>query len=231
MSVHAFFELSQGLTKPMTVPKGTLAGIREHIAAVEAALGLEKTQYLKNPPHWKTTKPKDGVTDEVLCRVAGGHNAWVRQLYADFATWSKTPPKSPNEVLRVKAARDFWHGLREIDVPAHRWTEEYYRERMEHLYDVMRGVKSEGVQFDQRALTPKQAGAVIRLFEEFLDPGDLRLEVPNGRDELRSSNDGGYDWCEKCGPVAGEDVELCRRRKCPLREERKALDERDASNG
>lgn len=212
----------------MTVPKGTLAAIRAHVAKVEQTLGFEPTQYRDNPRYWKTTTPKEGVTDEVLCRVAGEHNAWVRQLYADFVTWQQQPPKPPTELLRVKAARDFWHALRMIDVPPGRWTSDYYRGRMEHLYEVMRGRENEGFRLDARALTPLQAGAVVRLLEGVLDVGDLRLEVPNGHDELRSSVDGGYVWCEKCGAVAEEDELLCRKRKCPLRAEREAL---DASEG
>lgn len=88
---------------------------------------------------------------------------------------------------------------------------------MGSLYEVMRGRPSEGITFDVKALTPAQAGAVIRLFEQFLDTHDVRLEVPHGYDHLASSLDGGYQWCNKCfRPMAPEDGAGCRRRKCPL---------------
>lgn len=87
------------------------------------------------------------------------------------------------------------------------------------LYEVMRGRKSEGVTFDEKALTPKQTAKVIILFSEFLDHHDIRLDVPNGRDQLASSTDGGYDWCEKCGAMDPDDVPDCRKRGCPLRKE------------
>jgi hypothetical protein len=90
---------------------------------------------------------------------------------------------------------------------------------MEHLYEVMRGRESNGVTFDVKPLTEKQAAQVINLFSEFLDPDDLRLNVPDGRDYLASSADGGYEWCDKCFKPIAEDDTSCRRRKCPLREE------------
>ena len=107
-------------------------------------------------------------------------------------------------------------------MPPERWTDDYFRDRMEHLYEVMRGRESEGVTFDAKPLTEKQAASIIRIFDQFLDPCDLRLDVPNGRDYLASSSDGGYDWCEKCGPMVWDDVGDCRKRGCPLLKELKA---------
>jgi hypothetical protein len=112
-------------------------------------------------------------------------------------------------------------------VPTERWTAEYYKERMDCLYAVMRGRETEGVSLDVKALTVKQAAAVARLFAEFLDPGDNRLDVPHGHDYLASSYDGGYYWCagEDAKPsgcyraVHPDDIGDCRRRKCPLKEE------------
>lgn len=143
-------------------------------------------------------------------------------MYEDFGEWHAKPPPAPNETLTVEDARSFWHALESrIDVPAQRWTSDYYQERMEHLYEVMRGRPSEGVTFGTKALTPKQAAEVVVLFSEFLDDHDIRLDVPLGHDGLRSSADGGYVWCEKCGAITDDDVEACRKRKCPIRAERK----------
>ena len=86
---------------------------------------------------------------------------------------------------------------------------------MEVLYDVMRGNENEGITFGEKKLTPKQASAVVRLFSEFLDKHDRRLDVPNGHDYLASSYDGGYWWCEKCGAITYDDAESCGKRKCP----------------
>ena len=236
MSYHPYFALSTGLAKPIRVPKGTLQKCLNHVARVESILGFETTQYLDNPPHWKSTKPKEGVTDEVLCQIADEHNHFVRYLYEDLAKWSKTLLKAADsERLTPKDAARFWHGLQTIAVPPERWTRDYYRGRMEHLYEVMRGNSSEGVSFnDKKALTPKQAAAVVCLFSEYLDKGDLRLDVPNGLDRLKSSYDGGYTWCEKCGPIDEDDLdtqaESCPRRECPIKEEygREVADGREA---
>jgi len=74
---------------------------------------------------------------------------------------------------------------------------------------------------DAKALTPKQAAMVIRIFEQWLDPADLRLDVPKGYDHLESSYDGGYVWCEKCGAVSPDEAYSCKKRGCPIRDEAK----------
>ena len=224
MPFHVYFAFSTGLSKAIRVPKGTFERCLNHVKDVEKKLGLETTQYQDNPPHWKSTIPKEGVTDELYCRVASNHNRFVQYLYADLAKWSKTILKKANsELLTPSRAAKFWHGLQTIEVPPHRWTRDYYRDRMEHVYEVLRGVESEGCTFDAKRLTIKQAAAVIRVFEQYLDKHDLRLDVPNGHDRLKSSHDGGYVWCEKCGPVDGEEVDtksrFCRRRQCPIKAE------------
>ena len=99
-------------------------------------------------------------------------------------------------------------------------------ERMEHVYEVLRGHESEGVTFDAKALTPKQAAAVIRMLEPYLDAHDMRLEVPRGYDYLASSDDGGYDWCITHGAVHPADGTCCRNPKCDNRQQR--LDEERA---
>ena len=77
MSFHAFFGLTSGLATPITAPKGTYQSIMAHVRDIETALGFETEQYLDNPKHWKTTKPKDGIADNELCEAAEQHNHWV----------------------------------------------------------------------------------------------------------------------------------------------------------
>ena len=94
-------------------------------------------------------------------------------------------------------------------------------EKMNHLYEVMRGRPDDGVSFDETPLTERQAAQVINIFSTYLDEHDMRLDVPRGHDYLASSYDGGYDWCEKCGcAVHPDDIGSCEKKKCPLREER-----------
>lgn len=219
MSYHVFFAFSQGLARPMTAPKGTLAAILAHVAEVEETLGIKRTRYMDNPEHWDWRGPAfragfPDVADEVLCETAQGHNEWVRCLYDRFAEWAKNPPDGGEEITPDQAAQ-FWPGLRMIEVAPDRWTRDYYRNRMEHLYEVMRGRPSEGVTWRVPKLSPKQAGAVIWLFG-FLDTGDIRLEVPRGCDHLASSYDGEYEWCERCGAVTNDDAARCRKRACPV---------------
>ncbi len=246
MSYHVFFAFSAGLAKTLSVPAGTKASLLAHVEEVEQTLGLKRSKYKDSPVHWdywdknyRAGFPK--VPDDVLCETVQQHNAWVREWYGNFAHWSEHPFRKgrghqathfidrgwpvghPSEKITPEEAQKFWHGFEMLKVSPDRWTCEYYRDRMDHLYKVMRGCDDEGVSFDQKALTAKQAGAVIRLFETYLPSHDLHLEVPNGRDFLASSYDGGYSWCEKCGAVAEGDESQCRKRKCPLREEMEAL--------
>jgi hypothetical protein len=245
MAYHVYFSMSVGLAKPIQVPKGTLKAILEHIQEVETTLSLKRRKFKDNNASWDNFDPeyRDGfphVDDELLCKTVSEHNEWVRRLYDEIQHWAEHPFPPPEgkqahqadhwadqqfpvgweaETITPDQAREFWCGLETLDVPVERWTRDYYRERMEHLYEVMRGRESEGVSFDVKALTERQAAQVINIFSTYLDAHDLRLDVPKGRDYLASSYAGGYTWCDLCcKPIAGDDTS-CRRPKCPLRED------------
>lgn len=210
MSYHVRFLFSSGLARPITAPKGTFAAMRAHVIHVEGTLDLD------GPEGWRFPKYED-VEDEVLCATAIEHNRWVELVWSGIETWSKKTPPGETEMITPENAAAIWHALRPIEPPIDRWDRHYYRDRMDHLFEVMRGRPSEGVSFDERALTPKQAGAVIGLFSHYIDGHDIRLEVPKGADQLASSYDGEYEWCEKCGAVWPSDAEDCRKRGCPVR--------------
>lgn len=208
-----------GLAKPIKVPKGTKEQIASHFTEVESKLDMQ-TPGGGGKWHWYNLRDAVSRADsELLCEVAADHNWFVRWLYDRLGEWSKKPVKG-GETLTPNFMKRYWDGLTEIDVPAEKWTADYYRARMEHLYEVMRGRESEGVTFDEKPLTQRQAAQVINIFSTYLDVGDLRLDVPRGCDYLASSYDGGYEWCEKCGAVLPEDADCCRKRNCPLRAER-----------
>lgn len=227
MSYQLYFALSLSLSKPITVPKGTLKEIMERIQLTEKELGYETEQVgTSNSKHWKradvSTHPVfigvvAGLTNEKFCEVAEGHNQFVRELYEDFARYSETPAID-GETITPEQSQEFWHGLQIIEVPASRWTGDYYRARMDALYEAMRGRDGEGMVFEARPLTPRQAADVINFLSSYLgDPDDLRLDVPRGCDYLASSADGGYEWCERCGAVTSEYAANCKRRKCPVK--------------
>ncbi|HEX5426556.1 MAG TPA: hypothetical protein VFW94_23615 [Candidatus Acidoferrales bacterium] len=245
MAYRTFFLFAAGLAETLQVPRGTKAAIMAHVEEIESTLGLKRTKFRDNPQHWdhfdeNYRKGFPNIDEEILCETISNHNAWVREMYDKFAHWSEHPFKRGkghqaehcvdsgypvgwrSEKLSPRDAKRFWHALEFLKVPVERWSMDYYRERMEHLYEVMRGRESEGVTFDMKPLTPRQAAEVIILFAEYLDDHDLRLDVPNDRDYLASSYDGGYQWCEKCGPVAEGDEDICKKRGCPIRAERKA---------
>jgi hypothetical protein len=219
MSYHAFFSLSEGLSQSIMAPKGTKEEIDSHVQWVERILNIKREKYLDNPEHWASNN-YDGIKNGVLCKVAIEHNDWVRRIYGKFEEWSKNPITENFEEITPKEAELFFPALEMIIVPPSRWTGEYYTDRMNCLYEAMRGRECEGISFDAKKLTEKQASAVIRLFSEFLDTDDRQLEVPKGRDYLASSYDGGYEWCESCGAITFEDSLNCSKNKCPLRKER-----------
>jgi hypothetical protein len=223
MSYHVYFAFSTGLKDKLLVPAGTKTAIIDHVAAVEADLTLECEELDGGRRRWVWGRERreawKSIKDNDLCRAVLDHNRWVRWLYECFAAWSENPVADGEELTPADAAT-FWHALEILSVPIDRWSIDYYRDRMEHLYEVMRGRESEGVTMDLGApLTPEQAGDVIRLFSEYLDSNDIRLEVPRERDYLASSYYGEYEWCSRCGAVTNEDAEDCRSRGCPAKED------------
>ena len=185
MSYRVFFDFAAGLSASLQVPRGTQATILAHVAEVERTLGLVCTTYNDQPGHWDRWKRDwSQISDKTLCETVSRHNAWVRWLYDRLAHWSHHPVVDGEE-LSPDDAKAFWHALEQLDVPPERWTGAYYKERMDCLYAVMRGRETEGITFDTKALTPRQAAAVMTLFAEFLDTGDIRLDVPKGHDSPR----------------------------------------------
>lgn len=216
MAYKSFFIFASGLSAPLSVPIGTFKSITDHVGWVESELDM-KVPGGGSKWHWFNVRDAVERADaEKVCAVAKEHNEFVRRLYMNFGIWSSAPVEN-GEQLTPEQAQTFWEAIETfIEVPTEKWTERHYRERMDHLYEVMRGRESEGVTFDENALTERQAAQVVNLFSTFLDSHDLRLDVPNGRDYLASSSDGGYEWCEKCGPMDSDDVPDCCKRGCPL---------------
>lgn len=221
MSVHVYFSFSTGLEKPLIAPRGTFDSILTHVGGVEETLGIKRMTVGKGKDlaiawdHWdeRFRSGFPDVDDNVLCATIFEHNEWVRSLYEKFGNWFNSPVQG-GETITPLMAKKFWCGLQILNISPERWTDVYYRNRMEHCFEVMRGRDDEGVSFDAKPLTPAQAGAVIHLFETFLDPGDARLECPKGADYLMDSDQ--YEWCSRCGAVLQSDADNCRKRNCPV---------------
>jgi len=215
MIYNYFFGLAQGIEKTINVPIGTIKSMQEHIQLVEKTLNIKREKYEDNPEHWEFTDYAE-IEDDILCEVAEKHNLLVRDFYEDINKYGIYPSEEFEE-LTNEIFQTLLPGLQLITVKPERWTGEYYTNRMQTLYEVMRGRETEGISFDTKALTIKQATAVILLFAEFLDHDDRRLDVAKGQDWLSSSYDGGYIWCEKCGAVTYEYSDECTKRGCPLK--------------
>lgn len=216
--VKVFWFFAQGINRSIFAPVGTLKKIMEHVEWVEDELDIEREKYLDNPERWKHTNYKN-IDDKKLCQAAIWHNSWQRQLFEDFGKWSENQPGEGMEEITPADSEKFFPALTTIDVPFARWSRDYYVDRMEVYYEFMRGRDAEGMQLSGKPLTAEQANAVIWLFSHVLDEHDVRLEVPKGQDSLYASDDGGYEWCEKCGAVLWEDAAWCKKRKCPVRAE------------
>jgi hypothetical protein len=257
MSIETRFKFTQGLLKPIEVKAGTLAMIESHKAMLVEVFGLSG-----DPSQWHWTissklrtrcvpsshrmdlvpaREDDAglLTDKHVRAISCAHRRLVDVVWARIATDQAAPLGEEPETITVEQAAEFWPVLSlSIDVPFWRWTAEHYHDRMEHAYEVMRGRSSEGVHFDEEPLTIRQANAAIRIFSQWMDEHDVRLEVPNGHDMLKRSDTGGYDWCEHCGAIdeyeVRSEVSGCERGKdCPLRElfPDDEFDEDDAERG
>lgn len=160
------------------------------------------------------------------------HNHYVRNLYRTFSE----KHKNDTESITPEQAQEFWGGLAILRLPTELWTREYYADHMRHIGELLMTGESEGVSLDCK-LTPKQADAMLVLIDVELDRFfgfDVRASFsldshrrPTG--EVRFSDDGGYDWCEHCGPIDAdcffERVLRCsraKRGKCPLKNEHPA---------
>lgn len=220
MSYHVFFDMSTGLRHSLFAPPGTLQSIWTHAEVIEAALQLQRAQYHDNPVHWNPWQRNfQQFSAEYLCRHVHEHNQWVMRMWELFEKWDTCPVDGGEEITPEESQR-FWFVFERFSVPVEKWTKEYYEERMQVLYEVMRGRETEGITFGTQKLTPRQAAAVIRLFAEFLDADDIRLDVPWGEDYLTSSYYGGYEWCDSCyKPMNDNGRARCRRKRCPLNEE------------
>jgi hypothetical protein len=196
--IETRFMFATGLSKPIEVQAGTLASIEHHVQRVESRLGL-KVANGSSPPRWDTHNLGEGITDDVFCEEVTSHNNVVDWLWREMRR--EHAPTEAVETITPEQAAKFWHALVKLDVPPARWNAGYYRARMEHAYEVMRGRESEGetMRSDVPPLTPEQAGAVVHLFEQWLRRDDLDLEVVHGEDGL--SSHGEYDWCDQCGAV------------------------------
>jgi hypothetical protein len=214
VSFHTYFALSSGLLKPVRAPKGKLSEIMAHVHEVTEELG-----WPEDWDHWKRDNALAGLSDEKLCEIVERHNGWVRWLYWALGEWTAKPVRG-GERITPKQAQQFWHALELLEVPVPRWTKDYFVARMEAIYAAMRGkdkVFCKGMTFDEKLLTPKQANAVMSLFDQYLDRWQCDLAVPVGEDSLYTHDD--YLWCERCGAVTPEHAEDCRKRGCPVRAE------------
>lgn len=221
MSYEVIFSFAARIAKPMRVPAGTIAEVEAHIRTTETSLGLKREKYLDNPERWVSHNVSDGIDDKVACKIVSAHNSFSFWLWRQLDKWAKGKPEGKTEILTVEKSAELFPFLGQLSLSPERWTADFYQERMNELYEVMRGRATNGISFNaKKALTPEQADAVMTLFGDHLDTHDIRLSVPKGHDYLARSDDGGYSWCDKCFcAIAEGDIGDCRKRKCPLIDE------------
>lgn len=216
-----FFGFTAGLAQTLTIEKGTKERLKKHVDDLERALKIVREKYKENNVSWAYSRYED-ISDEVLCTWAKTHDWYIEWFYNHLSKCSKNPPKDGEELTPEEFAYLLPALSTPIRVPTDRWSNDYYEAKMKIVYEVLRGRPTGGITFDNKKLTEKQAAQVIIIFSEWLDKGDIRLNVPKGRDELARYDQGGYEWCEKCGPITYEDSLECKRKKCPLLAEYKA---------
>ena len=164
------------------------------------------------------------MTDSHVRELASAHQRFIDAMWAQFSVDPSKPLDGERETITVEQAASFWPALTlTIEVPYWRWTADHYHEQMQHALSVMYLGSYGGEHFEEDPLTIRQANAVVRIFSRWMDAHDVRLEVPNGYDFLKRSDDGGYEWCEHCGAIHDDEVRSeaasCERgTECPLRQ-------------
>ena len=241
MSYEMRFSFSNGLSRPLTVPRGTKDKLLATLVETERRLKIPRETYCGHMrwDHFGMDTGLGGrndlaIPDEELCSAVIDHNRHVNWLWDRLRDWNRGDQDAPGywegtdqknvgytEVITPEDADEFWFGLGELSVRPERWTEAYYRHEMDRAYDVMRGRSRDGVTFNaKKHLTPEQCDAVVKLFASWLDTHDCRIAVPKGRDYLAASSDGGYQWCDKCyRAIANGDEYICQKTGCPVRDE------------
>jgi hypothetical protein len=185
------------------------------------------------PQWWLADRERDARIAD-MARAVRLHNDEVRWLYADLQ--KRKWKRGETETITVAQSVEFWGGLQILDLPRDLWDREHYTDHMEHLHELLTTGSSRGVFLHCKPFNPKQAGELLMLFEDEIDQWgfDARFAIPldaqlKPYDCIKSSYDGGYDWCSKCGPIHSDDFhERCRvcphakRGKCDLKNEHPA---------
>lgn len=207
MSFRTFFDFTLGFNRTLYFKSGTFDRVHKQVNETERRLGIRREYYMGSC-RWSNW-PKlvsDETSDEEYCRAVEKHNSMVRCFYQECCGAGKRKTKAKPEAITPYMAQNLFIGLRQLNVRPERWTYEYYQSRMEAMYQAMRGNETEGIIFDSKPLTIKQARDVIILFSSYLDTHDIRLDVCRGHDQLTNSYSEGYYWCQKCGAVDYDDL-------------------------
>lgn len=220
MSFDTKFMFAAGLKTAIRAPNGTLDRWKATVLETERALDLKRETWQGQERWVSTSNVPAEVTDEAYCEAAEKHNCFVAWLHDCMGEWQEKPGDGYETILPEDVNGFWFDALQVIDVPTERWTDDYYRARMDALYDTLRGRPAEGMHFDSDALTVSQAKDVIILLAQWLDRGDIRLDVPKGHDALYASNDGGYDWCPSEGAIHHDETEAhgwsCTEEECDI---------------
>lgn len=206
MSFMVFFDLSVGFNRTLYFREGTYSRVLLAVNRTERRLGIRR-EYYEGVCRWNDWPlVSKSVDDKDYCQAVEEHNAMVRHFYEECSEAKAKPTKHRTEGITPYMAQNLFIGLRQLTVPAEKWTYEYYQSRMEAIYDTLRGRSQEGMTFDSPPLSIEQARDVICLFAQYLDSHDIRLEVCKGHDSLTNSYSEGYFWCSKCGAVDYDDL-------------------------
>lgn len=174
---------------------------------------------------------------ECMSQAVLRHNDYVMQLYEDLTKWQgRRWKRGEAETITVPQSVEFWGGLQILEFPRELWTRNHFTEHMQHLHELLTTGESRGVSLDCKPFNPKQASALLKLLEDELDQWnfDMRFDIPLDEnlkpyDMIVASYDGGYDWCERCGPIHTDDFRarcavcpLAKRGKCHLKNDHPA---------
>lgn len=161
-------------------------------------------------------------------------NDYTRKFYGLLSAcsepdgWQKPTPyqsHKESEELTPETFKEYIGFLRQrIEWPREFWSREYWMDYLTHIWKVLGGDESRGIELGCEPLSFEQRKAMLWLIEGEQDQWgyDSRAEQPlDENDEpcgdLASSYDGGYDYCDGpgCGRPYHPDYSLRKCNACP----------------
>lgn len=208
--IHIFFAFSEGLKQDIYVSKKTIEYVMHKVGLQMDTLDISDIAEIPDMSSLERFAEKHFEQghrgDEAICEFASEQCKLVEMAY-DMVQKATPEPTTENTALLTQGDfKAILPMLKQVDVPIERWSKDYHRERMDEVYEILRGRPTDKVSWEIPPLTEEQAAGVVWLIDVVLgvDRHQNDLAVCKGQDHISDTNE--YHWCEKCGAVDYDDT-------------------------